>query len=427
MNPLILSTSDIDGGAARAAYRLHQSLQNDGINSQMLVRTKYSVGKAVIAYKPLLAKLGPSLDELPLQLYPNRKRKMYSLQWSPDAIATKVAQIDPDLINLHWFCNGYLRIETIAKFNKPIVWTLHDMWAFTGGCHYSEQCDRYIQSCGACPQLDSRKNWDLSRWVWQRKLKAWQNLNLTIVTPSVWLAERAKSSSLFKNLRVEVIPHGLDTENYKPIERQVARKLLNLPQDKQLILFGASSGAMNDLRKGFHLLYPALQNLSTGWQERVELVIFGASQPDNPVELGFNVRYLGRLHDDVALALVYSAADVTIVPSMQEAYGQTASESIACGTPVVAFDITGLKDIVAHQQDGYLAQPFAVDDLERGIAWVLADSDRHQELCDRARSKAEQEFTLKLQACRYLSLFTELVEDWHKSTGKDKSLQAISR
>lgn len=412
MNPLILSTSDIDGGAARAAYRLHQSLQTNGTNSQMLVRAKFSAGKAVTAYKPTLAKLGPSLDALPLQLYPHRQRNMYSLQWFPDAIAAKVAQIAPDIINLHWCCNGYLRLETISKFNQPLVWTLHDMWAFTGGCHYSQQCDRYTQACGKCPQLDSSHNWDLSRWVWQRKLKAWQSLNLTIVTPSNWLAERAKSSSLFKDLRVEVIPHGLDTERYKPIERQIARKLLNLPQNKQLILFGASSGAMNDLRKGFHLLYPALQDLSkSGWQERVELVVFGASQPENQVDLGFKVRYLGRLHDDVALALVYGAADVTIVPSMQEAYGQTASESIACGTPVVAFDVTGLKDIVTHQQDGYLAQPFATDDLARGIAWVLADSDRHQKLSDRARSKAEREFTLELQARRYLSLFTELVEN----------------
>lgn len=415
MNPLIISTSDIDGGAARAAYRLHQSLQDNGTNSQMLVRAKFGVGKAVTAYKPTLAKLGPSLDQLPLQLYRNRKRGMYSLQWFPDAIAAKVAKIAPDIINLHWFCNGYLQIETLAKFNKPLVWTLHDMWAFTGGCHYSEDCDRYTNSCGACPQLKSDRNWDLSRWVWQRKLKAWQNLNLTIVSPSTWLAERAKSSALFKDLRVEVIPHGLDTENYQPIERQVARKLLHLPQDKQLILFGASSGAMNDLRKGFHLLYPALQNLSiSGWQERVELVIFGASPPENPIDLGFNIRYLGRLHDDITLALAYSAADVTVVPSMQEAYGQTASESIACGTPVVAFNATGLKDIVTHQQDGYLAKPFDVDDLERGIAWVLEERDRHQKLSDRARAKGEQEFALQLQAHRYLSLFTELVEAWQR-------------
>lgn len=411
MNPLIISTSDIDGGAARAAYRLHQSLQAEGTNSQMLVRAKFSAGKAVIGYKPNIAKLGSSLDQLPLQLYPKRKQKMYSLQWFPDAIATKVAKIDPDIINLHWFCNGYLKIETISKFNKPIVWTLHDMWAFTGGCHYSEECDRYTNSCGACPQLNSDRHWDLSKWVWQRKLKAWQNLNLTIVSPSVWLAERAKASSLFKNLRVEVIPHGLDTENYKPIERQVARKLLNLPQDKQLILFGASSGAIGDLRKGFHLLYAALQNLSKSqWQEQVEIVVFGASPPEEPIDLGFNIRYLGRLHDDVTLTLAYSAADVTLVPSMQEAYGQTASESIACGTPVVAFDVTGLKDIVTHQQDGYLAKPFVVEDLERGIAWVLEDRDRHQALSDRARKKAELEFTLKLQASRYLSLFTELVQ-----------------
>ncbi len=411
MNPLIISTSDIDGGAARAAYRLHEGLLADGVNSRMLVRAKFSVDRAVTAYKPTIAQLGSSLDQLPLRLYPKRNKNMYSLQWFPDAIATKVAQMAPDIINLNWFCSGYLQIETMAKFKQPLVWTLHDMWAFTGGCHYSEDCDRYTNSCGACPQLKSDRDWDLSRWVWRRKMKAWQNLDLTIVTASNWLAECAKSSSLFKNLRVEVIPYSLDLKNYKPIERSVARNLLNLPQDKQLILFGASSGAMNDLRKGFHLLYPALQNLSkSGWQDRVELVVFGAAPPDNPIDLGFNVHYLGRLHDDITLALGYSAADVNIVPSMQEAYGQTASESIACGTPVVAFDVTGLKDIITHQQDGYLAKPFAVDDLARGIAWVLEDRDRHQKLSDRARAKAEREFASKVQASRYESLFAELIE-----------------
>lgn len=214
MNTLVLSTSDIEGGAARAAYRLHQSLRMIGVNSRMLVRSKFSVDRAAIAHKTTLAKLGSSLDTLPLKLYPNNAGAMFSPQWFPDAIAPKVAQLDPDLISLHWICNGYLQIETIAKFKKPLVWTLHDMWTFTGGCHYSQQCDRYTASCGTCPQLKSNKQSDLSQWVWHRKQKAWKNLNLTLVSPSNWLAQCAKDSSLFKDVRVEVIPHGLDIEKY---------------------------------------------------------------------------------------------------------------------------------------------------------------------------------------------------------------------
>ena len=202
----------------------------------------------------------------------------------------------------------------------------------------------------------------------------------------------------------------MDIETYKPIDRQVARRLLNLPQDKQIILFGAAGVATDDPRKGFYLLQSALQKLSkSGWQDKVELVVFGATEPEKPVELGFKTHYLGRLHDDISLALVYSTADVMIVPSIQEAFGQTASESLACGVPVVAFNATGLKDIVDHEQNGYLAKPFEPEDLAQGIAYILQDKERHQKLCDRAREKAEKEFTPELQARRYSSIFSEIV------------------
>jgi len=334
---------------------------------------------------------------------------MFSPQWFPDVLARRTMEIDPDIINLHWVCNGYLQIETLPKFNKPLVWTLHDLWPFTGGCTYNQGCEKFQDACGDCPQLLSGKSQDLSRWVWQRKLKAWANLNLTIVATSKWMADCARASSLFRHLRIETIPLGLDTDTYKPIDKQVARELLNLPQDKQLVLFGAID-ATSDPRKGFELLLPALQQLSSsGWQDRLELVVFGSSQPAQPIDLGFSAHYLGFIHDDIALALVYAAADVTIVPSTQEAFGQTASESLSCGTPVVAFDATGLKDLVEHQQDGYLATPFEVKDLATGIVWVLEDQERYQQLRDRAREKSLREFAAATQAHRYLSLYEEIL------------------
>lgn len=415
IKPLIISTSDIEGGAARATYRLHQGLKAVGASSQMLVRAKFSRDKTVIAEKSLLTKLGPPSSGVLLRRYPKRDRTLFSTQWFPDALASRVAQLNPDIVNLHWVCNGYLKIETLAKFNKPIVWTLQDMWAFTGGCHYSQGCDRYQNSCGQCPQLKSNNERDLSHQTWQRKLKAWKNLNLTIVTPSSWMAQCVKASSLFRHRRVEVIPFCLDTRKYKPINSQVARSLLNLPQDKQLILFGALA-ATADSRKGFHLLLPALQklkehqsNLCSQDQDNIELVVFGAERSASAEDLGFNTHYLGSFSDDIALALAYSAADVMVVPSLQESFGQTASEALACGTPVVAFDATGLKDIVEHQLNGYLAQPYEVEDLAKGIAWVLADRERHQQLCLQARAKAEREFALEIQARRYLTFYNEIL------------------
>jgi glycosyltransferase involved in cell wall biosynthesis len=409
MKILHLSTSDLDGGGARAAYRLHTGLKAQSLDSRMLVRAKQSTDWTVIAEKSLLTKLSPPLSGLPLKQYPLARPGMFSSQWIPDLIAPHVRQINPDIVHLHWVCNGFLRIETLSHLSKPIVWTLHDMWPFTGGCHYAGECLEYMRSCGSCPQLLSNKKNDLSNWVWKRKTHSWKNLKHVIVSPSVWLAECAQASTLFKHSRIEVIPHGLDLNKFKPIDQTLARNILNLPPNKKLILFGASPGATGHSRKGLHLLQAALQKLSqTSLMEDKELVVFGTSQFESLPDLGFKAHNIGTFQDDISLSLVYSAADVMIVPSTQEAFGQTASESLACGTPVVAFAATGLKDIVTHKKNGYLAKPFQVDDLAQGIAWVLEEDSHHFQLSLNARQQAESDFSLELQASRYISLYKSL-------------------
>jgi glycosyltransferase involved in cell wall biosynthesis len=412
MNVLLLSIADVEGGAARAAYRLHQGLQRNSIKSQMLVQEKFSDDPTVFNENSKLAKgfakLKPTLDNLPLKFYRQREDTVFSCEWLSDSISSKVARLKPDVINIHWICNGYLQIETLAKFQHPAVLTLHDMWAFTGGCHYSQDCTRYRQSCGNCPQLHSSQTWDVSRWIWQRKASAWKNWHPTIVTPSRWLANCARSSSLFQDEKIEVIPNGIDLQQYKPIDRKLAREILNLPQDKRLILFGAVK-ATSDRRKGFHLLQASLQMLEqTDWQNTAELLVLGASHSPNET-LKFTTRYLGKLKDDISLSLVYSAVDVFVAPSIQDNLPNTVLEAIACGTPCVAFDIGGMPDLIEHQKNGYLAPAFEVDALARGIAWVLEDDDRYQTLSQFARKKAEQEFSLELQAKRYIQMFEELM------------------
>lgn len=409
MKILHISTKDLEGGAARAAYRLHQGLQKINLDSQMLVQTKVSEDSTVVAPQTIvdntIGKVGGILDTIPQRFYRRHTKISFSTQWLPDTILSQITQLEPDLINLHWIHNSHLRIETLSKLRKPIVWTLHDMWPFTGGCHYDQDCGRYVESCGACPQLKSNNNCDLSRWTWQRKSQAWKNVDLTIVTPSKWLAKCASSSSLFKNLRVEVIPNGLDLQIYKPIKRQIVRSLLNLPQNKHLVLFGAIK-ATSDRRKGFHLLETALQKLcQLGWQDKIELIVVGASQSDNQIDLDFKTHYLGKLSDDISLAQVYAASDVFVAPSLQDNLPNTVLEAIACGTPCAAFKIGGMPEIIDHQQNGYLAQPFEIEDLAKGIAWMLENKERHRQLCIRAREKAEKEFTQALQAHRYASLY----------------------
>ncbi len=206
-------------------------------------------------------------------------------------------------------------------------------------------------------------------------------------------------------------PYGLDLGIYKPIDRQLARQILNLPLNSKLILFGAIS-ATSDRRKGLHLLQPALQKLQKYLDSKeipIEILIMGASQPKSSLDFGLITHYLGKLSDDVTLALIYSAADIFVAPSLQDNLANTVLEAIACGLPVVAFDIGGMSDMITHQHNGYLAKPFDTDDFAKGISWILEDGDRYQRLSHQAREKAEKEFSQELQAKRYLKLFEEIL------------------
>ncbi|MCL1467694.1 glycosyltransferase family 4 protein [Argonema galeatum] len=421
MKVLHLTSSRLDSGAGRGAYSLHKALQSVGVESNMLVAIKTNDDSSVYSTASKIEKLIPNIrgyiESLPLYAYPQRQRYVFSPSWLPTNMERKMQKFNPDLVNLHWVCRGFLNPSNLPKFNKPIIWTLRDMWAFTGGCHYTEGCQNYLSSCGNCPYLNSGKENDLSRNVWKRKLKHWENLNITIVALSHWLADCAKQSSLFKNKRVEVIHNALDAAKFKPLPKKFVRKILGLPQDKKIILYGAIE-ALTDKRKGFQYLEIALQQLAqNGYNENAEVVIFGSSKPENAPDLGMPITYMGRLHDDISLALVYAAADVSIVPSIQEAFGKTAMESLACGTPVVSFDSTGLKDIVEHEKNGYRATCFSADDLAKGIAWVLQDEQRWQVLSHRAREKVEQEFTLDIQARSYLQLYQEALQSYTLRSG----------
>jgi glycosyltransferase involved in cell wall biosynthesis len=414
MRSVILNTYDKSGGAARAAFRLHKGLQGIGVDSRMLVQFKSGDDPSVIGPASKWARgfslLRPTLDSLQLYLYRRRGPFIFSPAILPDSLPAKVAGLDPDLIHLHWVAGGFLRLETLRRFNRPLMWTLHDSWAFTGGCHLPFDCKRYRQSCGRCPELGSTKDRDLSRKVWERKKKAWQGLNLTVVTPSRWLAECARSSSLFRNFRVEVIPNGLNVERFKLMDKRIVRNFLSLPQDKKLVLFGAMNST-DDRNKGFRLLVQALRKVGqNGWSDEAELMVFGSSEPANPPHFGLKAHYMGRLHDDISLAMLYAAADVFVLPSIQENLPNTIMEALACGTPIVSFDVGGIPEMVEHQKNGYLAMAFDADELARGIGWVLEDPDRSIGLGKAAREKAVKEYALEVQSKRYLALYEEILK-----------------
>lgn len=412
MKILYLNGADIEGGAAKAATRLLQGVHEQGADARLYVQRKYGNAPLVDGPRSLFGKaMGfarPTIEQLLSGITPGKMKGPFCAAFLPDGLLAQVSGTSPDILHLHWVAR-MMRLETLHSFTVPIVWTLHDSWAFTGGCYLPGDCTRYRESCGACPALGSSREDDLSRRVWQRKEKAWRGLNLTIVAPSRWMADCARSSSLFRGTRTEVIPNGIDVQSYKPVERHAARERFSLPHDKKLVLFGATS-ATQDRNKGFHLLTKALRELAaTTKDDRVELVIFGSAEQDKLSSLGFKAHYLGWQNDDISLSQLYSAADVFVLPSIQESLGYTVMEAMACGTPCVAFNQGGVPDLIDHQQNGYLAQPYEPSDLARGIDWIMEDEYRREELSRNARLKIERAFAIEIVAKRHLELYREIV------------------
>lgn len=376
----------------------------------MLVQYKtsgdWTITAATTKVQKGLNKLRPTLDELPVRLYKNRTPILFSPSWLPfSRIVEKINKINPDIVHLHWITGGMMRIEDIAKIKAPIVWSLHDMWAFTGGCHYTEGCSLYEKKCGNCPVLKSNKSHDLSSRVYQRKQKTLaQKKDLTMVSLSSWLNHCAKNSTLLKDKKHVHLPNPIDSNIFKPCDKEMARELWDLPRDKKLILFG---GDTSDVRKGFTYLNDALQQLSN---TDIELVVFGSSQSKNTQNFGFKTHYLGYLYDDISLVALYNAMDISVVSSVQENLSNTIMESLACAVPVVGFDVGGNKDMIEHQKNGYLAKPLDVNDLAHGIEWILSnDNEDYLRLSFNAREKVLQEFDSMVVAKKYLKLYENIL------------------
>ena len=410
MKILIVNTSDIDGGAARAAYRLHKALLESEINSEMLVLSKssddFTVNTFLNKKQKIFNKLRPALDSIPIRMYNNKT--LFSAAWLPSSdIVKKINSLNPDIVHLHWINAGMIKIEDLAKIKAPIVWSLHDMWAFTGGCHYDELCGAYKDKCGECVVLASNRNKDISRRVFNRKQKTYSKIkNMTIVGLSNWLKTCAKDSTLFQDKKIVNLPNPIDSKVFQAFDKLKARELWGLPKNKKLVLFGAM-GATSDYRKGFNELSDAFKHID---RDDIEFVVFGASAPLHSPDIGCKTNYIGRLSDDVSLVTLYSAIDVMIVPSKQENLSNAIMESLACATPVIGFDIGGNSDLIEHKNNGYLAQAFDSVDMANGIEWVL-DNEKYDVLCFNARDKVMREFDSKVVAKKYIKLYQEILND----------------
>ena len=404
---MLFGTSTDSGGAGIAAYRLMKGVQAAGVDAKMRVQFRQRSDPTIVVSSPMRASLRqrawPKFERrFARGLYRKRPSTIFSPGILPSVRRFIPPGFAPDVIHLHWISDAFLHPRNLRMFRQPIVWTLHDMWAFTGGCHYSGGCDRFAQKCGACPQLASNHPLDLSRLLWHIKQRHYRKANLTIVTPSRWLAQEAQKSTLFRDTRVEVIPNGIDLTIFCPQEKQAARKALDLPSDGPLVLAGADNVAA-DPRKGFQFLNNAWPMILQK-HPSATLAVFGKHRGSQDAT---NIVSLGVLNDEPSIATAYAAADIFVAPSREDNLPNTVVESLACGTPVVAFEIGGMPDLVVPGQTGYLARPFDVNDLAHGIEqWLTAAPAGAQDLC---RKKAERDYALDTNAKRYIALYEELV------------------
>ena len=412
-----VNTFYLTGGAARAAYCLHSGLRELGHDSRMLVSQKESNDPSVISFEPPF--------DWPIRLrrafrrrYLARNQKVVasrssgSTYFSDDRSqhsADAIRQVPPsDILHLHWIAGfvDYRDFFGRVPQGLPIVWTLHDMNPFTGGCHFDGGCGKYLEQCGACPQIGSLDRRDLSAHIWQRKNRAFATRSASsmhLVSPSRWLAAEAEKSTLLSRFPVTVIPYGVDTERFQPRDRRFARQLFGIPREARVVLFVADWAG--ERRKGLDLLVEAIR----GIEDVPELCVFMIGREIAQHEIGKRLVAFEQIRDELTMSLAYSAADLFVAPSLQDNLPNTALEALACGIPTVAFAVGGLTDIIREDDTGVLVAPGDVPALRVAIAKILKNPNRLASMAESCRRTALAEYKLVVQARNYVALYESLL------------------
>lgn len=417
MKILHVNTNDIEGGAARAANRLHKGLLQKNIYSRMIVNNKKTDDFTVITLNTnklerIKTKIRLFLDEKLKSIYFKRLKVTWSCNlFCNKSLVNFINKSNFDIVHFHWINASMLSIKDIKKINKPIVWTMHDMWPFTGGCHYSDNCVLYKEDCNKCKQLSNKKDTFLSGYILKEKYSSYKKKSIVYVTPSEWLEKCSKESFLLKNSNIKVIPNGIDLKIFKRLDKNFCKKILNLDLSKKYILFGAMTST-SDKRKGYDLLKRALSFFKEKFylkDKDIVLLVFGANKPQNNENLPFDINYLGQISDDITLNIIYNSADVFIAPSREDNLPNTIVEALSCGVPCVAFNVGGMIDLIEHKNNGYLAEPFNIEDLAEGINFVLEDENRWNNLSENALNKAQKDYNINDISDKYIDLYKKIL------------------
>jgi len=420
MNVVFINTNDSNGGAAIACIRLQKALEkHTSVKGSILVQEKKTNNPSVTSvatnsWTKQLALFRFIMERL--IFLPYEKSKAVRFLFNRGEFGIDISQHplvkNADIIHLHWINFGFLSIKSLRKLfatGKPIVWTFHDMWPFTGGCHHSGECENYQIACGNCKFLAKPSDQDISRSGWLAKKETYLPDNFAAVGCSQWLTKRARSGSLLQGFNVTSIPNPIDTALFTVMSKTEARKQLNLPVDKHLILFAAMR--VNAAGKGFDYFLKALHLLKEKNAElarNTELIVFGEADEQTLQLLPFPTHNLGRLTKMEKISLAYNAASVFVIPSLEENLPNTIMEAMACGTPAVGFRIGGIPEMIDHQQNGYLSDYRSVESLSDGIQWVLVNN-KDGMLSDSARQKVVSTYSEQTVSAQYFELYKSLL------------------
>lgn len=413
MNILIVNTSERTGGAAVAAGRLMEALNNNGEKAMMLVRDKQS-------------------DNISVADLPCKSMGRWHFLWERFCIyvrlhfsRTHLFEIDiansgfditrtqefewADVVHLHWINQGMLSLSSlrkIVKSGKPVVWTMHDLWPATSICHYARGCEAFQSGCHDCQLLPGHgSKRDLSYSVWKRKKKLLDSANITFVACSKWLMNQAKQSALLRGQNVVSIPNAIDNHLFSPQNKREVRKKVGLPTDKNVILF--VSQRVTDERKGIKYFLEALDILEKDHPEMAEntvVALLGGHSEEVAERISFPVYPLGYVDNVHSIVDIYCCADLYVLSSLEDNLPNTIMEAMACGVPCVGFRIGGIPEMIDHGKNGYVAEPKDAADLARGISWTLCEAD-HEALSSAAIMKVKASYSQQSVAKKYIEVY----------------------
>ena len=398
------------GGGAVAMYRLHSGMREAGIDSKVLceIKTTESPHVQTLQHWPRLEKLEKLLRKITSRLGLNDIHRLSSFK-----IKQHKAYIDAEILHFHGLHGGFINYLALPKLtrDKPSVFTLHDMWALTGHCGYSYDCDRWKIGCGKCPYPETHPaiKRDGTRLEWKLKDWIYDQLNLTIICPSKWMAEQAKQSPLINRFRILHIPNGINTEIFQPYPLEECRSQLGIPLGKKVLMFAAAN--LSDYRKGGDLLIQALQGIPESLKSEIVILVMGKDGKAIAKTVGIPVHHLGYLSEERAKAVAYSAADLFISPTRNDNLPLVLLESMACGTPLVSFRVGGVPDLVCSEITGYLAEPENVKDFRDGIIQLLEDEPLRNQISQQCRAIALKEYSLELWAQKHIELYRQLLKN----------------